>query len=137
MKHLFGSPKGRKEGALDGLNLFFGALLGANLGTLEGLKLISYVQLVTLLACTVMALRIFSTSENRLFAVLLLAFYGGLVAAVATVPELAPRGMERDDLNKLIATLLVWVLFVLILELVASRIERRSSEAVSGDVGGG
>ncbi|HYJ28977.1 MAG TPA: hypothetical protein VEW25_01385 [Allosphingosinicella sp.] len=132
MKHLLGSRKGRKEGALDGLNLFFGALLGANLGTLEGLKLISYVQLVTLLACTVMALRIFSTSENRLFAVLLLAFYGALVAAVATVPELAPRGMERDDLSKLIATLLVWVLFVLILELVTSRMERRSAVAEGG-----
>lgn len=130
---LFGSRKGQKEGALDGLNLFFGALLGANLGTLEGLRLISFVQLVILLACTVMALRIFSTSENRSFAFILLAFYGALVAAVATIPELAPRGMARDDLNKLVATLAIWVLFVVVLELVSSRIDRRSAQKALAD----
>jgi uncharacterized membrane protein YccC len=138
MKGLFESRKGRKEGALDGLNLFFGALLGANLGTLEGLRLISFVQLIILLAGTVMALRIFSTSENRGFAFVLLAFYGALVAAVATIPQLAPRGMARDDLDKLVATLAIWVLFVLVLELVSSRVERRSAQnAVEAEEGDG
>ncbi|HYG29150.1 MAG TPA: hypothetical protein VD887_02935 [Allosphingosinicella sp.] len=134
MNNLFGSRKGHREGALDGLNLFFGALLGANLGTLEGLRLVSFVQLVTLLACTVMALRVFSTSENRPFAFMLLAFYCALVAALATIPELAPRGMAPDDLRKLVATLAVWVLFVLVLELVSSRVERRAAQKALADV---
>ena len=75
----FMAGRGSKEGAMDGLNLFFGALLGANLGTLEGLKLVSYVQLATLLAGTVMALRIVSTAERRGRAVIVLAVWMSFV----------------------------------------------------------
>lgn len=120
-KQFLMTGRGSREGAMDGLNLFFGALLGANLGTLEGLKLVSYVQLATLLAGTVMALRIVSTAEQRGRALIVLGIYGLLLVALVKVPALAPRGMETDDLNKLVATLAVWMSFVLILEFVASR----------------
>lgn len=116
---------------MDGLNLFFGALLGANLGTLEGLKLVTYVQLATLLAGTVMALRIVSTTEQRGRALIVLGVYGLLLAALVKVPALAPRGMDPDDLNKLVATLGVWVGFVLILELVSARAAAREAERLT------
>ena len=45
MKSLFINTAGGKAGAVDGLNLFFGALLGANLGTLDRLRLFEYVKL--------------------------------------------------------------------------------------------
>jgi hypothetical protein len=113
MKSLFANTPGGKAGAIDGLNLFFGALLGANLGTLEGLALYDYVQLVVLLAGTVMALRMVSTSERRIYMLAVLALYAVLLAALVTVPALKPEGMATGDLHRLVATLAVWVLFVL------------------------
>ena len=59
------ATRNRKTGAIDGLNLFFGALLGANLGTIQNLKLSSYLIIVALLAGTVMALRMVSTGEAQ------------------------------------------------------------------------
>lgn len=113
MKSLFLSTPGGKSGAIDGLNLFFGALLGANLGTLENLRLYDYVQLVVLLAGTVMALRMVSTSERRIYMLAVLGLYAVLLAALVTVPALKPEGMAAGDLHRLVATLAVWVLFVL------------------------
>ena len=113
MKSLFVSTPGGKAGAIDGLNLFFGALLGANLGTLENLELSDYVQLVVLLAGPVMALRMVSTSERRVYMLVVLALYAALLVGLVTVPALKPEGMAPGDLHRLVATLAVWVLFVL------------------------
>jgi hypothetical protein len=115
---------------VDGLNLFFGALLGANLGTLEGLRLVSYVQLVTLLAGTVMALRVVSMSEQFGRALVLLALYAVLLLALANVPALRPAGMELNNLHKLLATLALWVTFVVVIELVS-----RKTAAAEPDAG--
>jgi uncharacterized membrane protein YccC len=117
VRKLFIAAKGRKEGAMDGLNLFFGALLGANLGTIAGLKLVTYVQLIVLLVGTVMALRIFAMSERRLFGGVLLGFYVAALIALASLPGLQPRGLATADLNRLIATLIVWIAMVVLLEI--------------------
>jgi hypothetical protein len=105
-----------REKAVDGLNLFFGALLGANLGTLEGLKLVSYVQLAVILAGTVMALRMVSSSDNRVTTLIMLAVYAVLLAGLVMVPDIKPDGMEVEDLHKLVGSLAVWVIFVLAIE---------------------
>jgi predicted membrane channel-forming protein YqfA (hemolysin III family) len=117
MKSLFVSTPGGKAGAIDGLNLFFGALLGANLGTLEHLSLFEYVKLILLLAATVMTLRMVSTSERRVYMLVVLGAYALLLAGMATLPALHPKGLALDDLYRLIATLAVWVFFVLGTEL--------------------
>jgi hypothetical protein len=130
MRRFFTTSRGRREGALDGLNLFFGALLGANLGTLDGLRLVSYVQLVTLLAGTVMALRVVSLSERLGRALVVLALYAALLVMLATVPAVHPAGMELGDLHKLIATLALWVTFVMMIELVS-----RKTAAAEPDAG--
>ena len=121
MRKLFGPAKGRKEGAMDGLNLFFGALLGANLGTITGLKLVTYVQLIVLLVSTVMALRIFSLSEKHLFGGAMLGAYVAALVALASVPGLQPRGLPTADLNRLVATLIIWIVMVVLLEIFSRR----------------
>src|SRR5688500_2866461 len=116
MRSLFVNTPGGKAGALDGLNLFFGALLGANLGTLDPLPLGEYVKLVVLLAGTVVTLRMVSTSERRLYMLGALAVYALLLVALVTIPGMQPEGMATGDLHRLVATLAVWMLFVLFSE---------------------
>ena len=117
MRRLFRNTAGGKAGAIDGLNLFFGALLGANLGTLDALRLVDYIQLTTLLAGTVMAVRMVSTSERRTRMLAVLAVYAAPLVALALLPDLKPANMKVDDLHRLVATLAVWVAFVLMIEM--------------------
>jgi hypothetical protein len=117
MKGMFRSTAGGKAGAIDGLNLFFGALLGANLGSMQHMHLFDYGQLIVLLAGTVMVLRMLSTSERRIYMFMTLAFYVAIMAAILLVPALQPKGMALDDLHRLVVTLGIWVLFVLASEL--------------------
>ena len=121
MRNWFRNTPGGKAGAIDGLNLFFGALLGANLGTVQGMQLADYVQIVVLLAGSVMVLRMLSTSERRMQMLLTLAAYALLLASVVTIPALQPEGISQADLHRLVATLGIWVLFVLAAELTSER----------------
>ena len=117
MKSLFVNTEGGKAGTLDGLNLFFGALLGANLGTLDHMALYDYVQLIMILAGTVVTVRMISTSERRGLMLGLIAFYALVLTLMATTPFLRPKGMGTDDVQKLVATLAIWIGFVVITEL--------------------
>ena len=117
MKRIFRSTAGGKAGAIDGLNLFFGALLGANLGSMQRMALYDYGQLIFLLAGTVMVLRMLSTSERRTYMFVTLGFYVLLICAILLVPALQPNGMPLDDLHRLVVTLGIWGVFVLAAEL--------------------
>lgn len=121
MKNLFRNTMGEKAGSVDGLNLFFGALLGANLGTMQALPLPEYVKLIVLLAGTVIVLRMISTSERRLKVFILTAVYVILVSANFLLPAFRPKGMSENDLYKLVATLAIWLTFILIAELTPTR----------------
>ena len=126
MKRMFRSTAGGKVGAVDGLNLFFGALLGANLGSMQHMALYDYGQLIVLLAGTVMVLRMLSTSERRTYMLVTLAFYVAIIAAILFVPKLQPKGLPLDDLHRLVVTLAIWVVFVLAAELSPVREAERS-----------
>jgi hypothetical protein len=117
MRSLFRNTAGGKAGAMDGLNLFFGALLGANLGTLDRLRLVEYIWLVAVLAGTVITVRMVSTSERRLAMLAVLGVYAAVLLALVLVPSFKPANMDVGDLHRLVATLAVWVLFVLGIEL--------------------
>ena len=118
MRKILTASAGRRQGAVDGVNLFFGALLGANLGTLDGLRLLEYVQLIAILVGMVMALRILSTSERRRDALIVLLPPLLLLGAMfLAAKDGAPTGIKPDDLHRLAATMAIWVLFVLALEL--------------------
>lgn len=105
-----------RQGAMDGLGLFFGALLGANLGTVERLPLKDYIYLIIILAGTVMTLRMVSTSERRVYALLTLALYVVVVSAFLFLPPLRVEGLSEAAATRLGATLAIWVLAVLLLE---------------------
>ncbi len=117
LRKMFRNTPGGKAGAVDGLNLFFGALLGANLGTMQALSLGEYIKLIILLAGTVMVLRMISTSERRGFMLAVLGIYVALIGGMLVLPALQPKGMPPADLHRLVATLGIWVLFVLGTEL--------------------
>jgi len=130
IKHWFGTGPGEKAGMVDGLNLFFGALLGANLGTMQGMGLSEYIKLIVLLAGTVVTLRMVSTSERRGRMLLVASVYAVLIAAVLLVPGMQPKGLAASDLHRLAATLGVWVAFVLIAELTPMQSDDSKAEGV-------
>ena len=105
-----------RMGSIDGVNLFFGALLGANLGTIGDLPLIDYIKLIMILAGTVVTLRVVSTSERRFYALATLGLYVFLVATYLAVPALRPENLSPDAAARLGSTLAVWILLVLTLE---------------------
>ncbi|WP_162875534.1 hypothetical protein [Sphingomonas crusticola] len=106
-----------KLATVDGINLFFGALLGANLGSLDGLALGDYVKVIILLAGTVMALRNVSSSERRAYAYVTMALWAAIVASSLFVPSFRPQGLPWRDVQRLAATIAVWIAAVLVIEL--------------------
>ncbi|QAY78014.1 hypothetical protein [Sphingosinicella sp. BN140058] len=123
MKSIWKQTKAEKLGFIDGFNLFFGALLGANLGTLGTVPLRDYVLLIILLAGTVAVLRMISTSERRLYALASLALYVGLLAMVFGSERMAPNGLSEGDLHRLVATLAIWIVAVLAIEFAPTHAE--------------
>ena len=120
--------RSEKVGSIDGLNLFFGALLGANLGTLDRLPIGEYVQLIILLACTVGVLRMVSTTDRRLYALGTLAAYIALVAWHFTSEATRPKGLSWPDIQRLAATLAVWIVAVLAIEFAPTQPDRQRDE---------
>jgi len=105
-----------KVATVDGIGLFFGALLGANMGTLDGLGLYDYAKLIIVLAAAVMTLRVFSTSERRLYAYALLGLYLAIVGIFLFLPGQRPAGLAEDDAARLAITLAIWLGAVLTVE---------------------
>ena len=127
MVSIWKQTKAERLGSVDGFNLFFGALLGANLGTLGTVPLKDYVLLIILLAGTVAVLRMISTSERRLYALGTLALYIGLLAMVFTNDRMTPKGLSEGDLNRLAATLAVWIVAVLAIEFAPTHVEEEAA----------
>jgi hypothetical protein len=121
MKSLFTQTEREKIGNVDGINLFFGALLGANLGTTGTLAALPYAQLVALLVGLVITIRMVSVSERRAYAYATLAAYVMLFAVILTVPGLGIEGLAGADLNRLLLTLAIWIGATLLVELMPVR----------------
>jgi hypothetical protein len=117
MKDIFRSTAGGKAGAIDGLNLFFGALLGANLGSLQGMPLLYYVELIFLLAAVVMTVRMLSTSPRRGYMLACIGLYVVIGAAFLLWKPFQPKGVAPNDLQRIATTLGIWVLLILATEL--------------------
>ena len=116
MRALLTQTPSERVATVDGIGLFFGALLGANLGTLEGLDLRDYAILIIVLAAAVMTLRNFSMSERRGYAYALLGLYVVVVGVFLFVPGPRPGGLADDDAARLAITLAVWLGAVLTVE---------------------
>lgn len=116
MERLWAQTKREKVGTIDGINLFFGALLGTNLGSLDGLGLKQYAWLVAILCGTVVAIRLVATSERRWYALSGLAAYCALLASMLLRPSQRPEGVPLEDLQRLIVTLAIWIGAALLFE---------------------
>ena len=116
MKSIWIQTRREKTGTIDGINLFFGALLGANLGTIGALPLLEYAKLIMLLAGLVMTIRLVSVSERRLYALGTLALYIALMSGVLFLPGLKPDGLATEDLHRLVATRAIWVVVTMAVE---------------------
>lgn len=121
MKDIFRSTAGGKAGTIDGLNLFFGALIGANLGTTQGMPPFYYVELILLLAGAVITLRMLSTSPRRTYMLISLATYAIFGGLFLLWPPLQPKGVASGDLERLAITFAVWIALVLAAELAPIR----------------
>ena len=119
-KNLLVQTRREKRGSIDGVNLFFGALLGANLGSLNGLSINDYAMLIILLAGTVMILRMFTLSERRIYATASLAVYVAVVAAFLIPPD-SLDGLPAADRARLGVTLAIWLVTILLVELYPTR----------------
>lgn len=123
MKQLWTQTKREKLGTIDGINLFFGALLGTNLATLDGLELSEYAWLVALLCGTVITIRLVATSERRWYALSGLGVYAALLASMLLLPSQRPEGIDLADLQRLIVTLAIWMGSALLFEFWPTREE--------------
>lgn len=98
-------------------SMFFGALLGANLGTLSDLPVSDYVSVIALLIGWVMALQLVSVARSRIYAGVTLSIYGATLLAAYAMGQLRPAGLSEADFAKLAATLAMWLVLVAIVEL--------------------
>lgn len=107
-----------KQGMVNAINLFFGALLGANLGTLDAMPLGGYALIVLLLAGAVGAIQVALHSERRLYAAATLGAYALLLGLMLAFPTRIIDGLALDDMQRIIVTLIVWLGMAIVTELV-------------------
>ena len=107
-----------KRASVNGLNLFFGALIGANLGSLEQLALQDYTLLISMICVIVLYIQLAPVARQRWL------YLGILVMTVALlyVLLLTPQGLQffKDrprPAPHLFVTICIWLLSVAYVEL--------------------
>jgi hypothetical protein len=111
MRALFSQPENERHATLAAVNLFFGVLLGANLGSINSVPLFDYIKLVLLLGGSVMALYTIAVSTRWRTVAGLIVTYALLLGLTIVDEDMRPQGMEAE-MERIIATLAIWFLFV-------------------------
>ncbi len=103
---------GEYQANLNGLNMFFGAVLGFVLAGTERLNGLQFGMLLLSLASIVVTVLYISSSRNKLTYALLALFYA------ATLPEFMDLMLRSKDIvpDKVRPTLLVWILMTVLVE---------------------
>ncbi len=109
--------RGEKRAALTGINLFFGALIGANLGSLERLALRDYLLLIIVVSMIVLYLQLAPVARRRGPHLINLALMvGGLFFLLMTdVGAALFEGRERPSPH-LFVTICLWLVSVATIE---------------------
>ena len=110
--------RAEKRASINGLNLFFGALIGANLGSLEDLALRDYTVIVTMVCITVLYIQLAPVARQRWLYVAILATY----VVVLYLLLIGPAGLQlfKDRPRPhphLFVTICLWLLSVAYVEL--------------------
>jgi hypothetical protein len=108
-----------RRATLAGVNLFFSALLGANLGALSNIPLSDYFRLVLLLVGAVTAILTIAVSRRR---VTVISTATALAVVLATISLVPGAGGARlgDDLDRMAVTLAVWLVMLMLVRLTPS-----------------
>ena len=106
-----------KRAALNGISLFFGALIGANLGMTTGMPLRDYALIVAVVCTLILYLYIAPVARRRLSAVAILsALLGGLyLLLIHDIGAVAFDGARPTP--HIFVTICFWVASTLVIEL--------------------
>lgn len=107
-----------KRASLNGLSLFFGALIGANLGSIEVLPVADYMLIVTLVCVIAIYIHVAPVARNRWAAIAaLLAMVGGLYIIMMT--PFSDRIFDAGIRPKphLFFTIALWLASIALIEL--------------------
>ena len=110
--------RAEKRAASNGLNLFFGALIGANLGSLENLELRDYALVVSMVCVIVLYIQLAPVARQRWLYLAILASYVGVLYVLLLAPGgLHPFHDRPRPQPHLFVTICLWLLCVAYIEL--------------------
>ena len=118
-----------RRATMVGVNLFFGALMGANLGVTERLPLGDYAQLVVLLCGMITGMFTIVVSQRRSVVIVTsgaIAVILGMI--VLSAVDLVPPDAVAD-LHRIIVTLLIWLAFIVAVKLTPAAKDRSPTPA--------
>jgi hypothetical protein len=116
MKSLFQMTRGERRAAVAGVNLFFAALLGANLGSVGTVSLKEHIYLSILVAGAVSGLFMAAVSSRRSKSVGILVGYAILLGTLVVAPVSLLTNITTQ-FQTIVATLAVWTGFLLVMRL--------------------
>jgi hypothetical protein len=110
--------RAEKRASVNGLNLFFGALIGANLGSLEQLALRDYTLLISMICLIVLYIQLAPVARQRwLYLAILLMTVVGLYVLLLTPQGLRFFENRPRPAPHLFVTICVWLFSVAYVEL--------------------
>ena len=116
MKSLLHMTRGERRAAVAGVNLFFAALLGANLGNLNDVSLKEHIFLAVLIAGAVSGLFVAAVSSRRSTSFSILIAYALLLGMLVVFPR--PDLIDSEtELRTIVATLAVWTTFLILMRI--------------------
>ena len=114
--NLFKQTRAEKQGYVNGLGLFFGALLGANMGVLTDLEPSEYLKIILMLAAVVLWIQMLGASRSRLHTLRMLGAVAFPVLMLVAFPDVRPQGLTERQSSNMVATLGVWLLCIALIE---------------------
>lgn len=110
--------RAEKRAAINGLNLFFGALIGANLGSLEHLALRDYTLIASMVCVIVLYIQLAPVARHRWLYIAILASYVGVLYLLLLAPAgLHPFQDRPRPQPHLFVTVCLWLVSVAYIEL--------------------
>lgn len=119
LKALFTATEDEYQASLNGLGIFFGAILGVALGGVEDLEPLAYMTLLVMVSGIVMGILYIPASAHRVA-------YAAILLALLTVLMIThqPGDMIMSSFplpSKLLPTLIVWTLATTLVEFAPRR----------------
>jgi hypothetical protein len=111
------NTRAERDAYRNGVSLFLGALLGANLGTLNGLALVDYATFMAALAAAVMALQGVGRARSRRYALVMIGMLLAILGLVYREISVARLGLPQADIDRLFITIAVWFAAALVIEM--------------------